>query len=319
MHTKTRNCWQRKCILPEVQKASLGSHQPTTAFEGLLWWDIDLATREMKIDIKLVIYWGLIPLINFLLWFYVSKTRMFSKTGSPCPVSHTEEDSLKALLEQSLLELQAESMAQPCDVGQTISEQEPICNRFVSLDNDAFVVTLENTDKFDEYRQERLASMTLSLVLKTYTERDTIVLHYRGRKEHRHQNPSDECLHLDHHFVDNKEATCMAVVYLENANNTYDVSRVDSDIDLYGLSISNPDPSQIDKYSTKYKFNEHNANKLWPTGFFRKVPKEKGRIRMKEKLGTFLKHYDSMQVSKTLLPSLSIPSSLAANFPPRMS
>ena len=42
-------------------------------------------------------------------------------------------------------------------------------------------------------------------------------------------------------------------------------------MDVYGVKISDPDPSQIDKYSKKYALNVHNEGKMSPAGFFRKV------------------------------------------------
>ena len=47
--------------------------------------------------------------------------------------------------------------------------------------------------------------------------------------------------------------------------------RFDDDVDVYGVKISDPDPSQIDKYSKKYALNVHNEGKMSPAGFFRKV------------------------------------------------
>eukprot|EP00981_Chlorochromonas_danica_P009531 scaffold2721_cov181-Ochromonas_danica.AAC.9 len=162
-----------------------------------------------------------------------------------------------------------------------------------------FDVTFQNTLEFEKYRRDRLASMSLDLVVQTYTSSDTLLFHYLGREGEGGGGGGDDdeekCLHLDHHFLDISMDTCMAIVMVENTNHTYDTIRIDQDIDIYGLSISNPDPSQIDKYSTKFGLNRFNQNKIWPTGFFRKVPKERGRERTKEKLGTFLKHYEKMR------------------------
>jgi hypothetical protein len=47
--------------------------------------------------------------------------------------------------------------------------------------------------------------------------------------------------------------------------------RFDDDVDVYGVKISDPDPSQIDKYSKKYPLNAHNEGKMFPGGYFRKV------------------------------------------------
>lgn len=252
----------------------------------------------MKVDLMIVIYWLLLPLINFVFWFYTSKTNLWAfhcASNPTVPLSDAADATMVAMLEKSLQELQAETLSQPCSVERQ-RPLEPQCNHRVPAEEGEFFVTFENTERFDQYRQERLASMTLNIVLKTYTDADTMVLHYRGRKDQRQGGRGDDsCISLDHHFLDADPSSCMAVVYSSNTNISYDIARVDLDIDIYGLSISNPDPSQIDKYSTKFALNVHNQNKLWPTGFFRKVPKERGRIRTKEKLGTFLIYFDRME------------------------
>eukprot|EP01034_Spumella_vulgaris_P027690 gene27690-34452_t len=65
------------------------------------------------------------------------------------------------------------------------------------------------------------------------------------------------------------------------------------------MSISQPDPSQIDKYSQKFALNLHNEGKMRPTGFFRKVPKDRGRERLKQKLGPFLNFFEEIQAQLT--------------------
>jgi hypothetical protein len=242
----------------------------------------------MKVHLSLLVYWGIIPFINFIFWFYLSKTQFLSNTQcatlSDQPVHAQVEQSLEAMLEQSRLELEAETQARPCELVDVDSSTNTAteCNHRVPIDHNEYFVTLEETYAFETYRTEQLASMAMDLVLKTYTDDDTLVLHYRGNKV---SNDNDECQSIDHHMLPSFEQVCMAVVYSDSTDVTLDIARIDQDIDIYGLSISNPDPSQIDKYSTRYALNAHNNNKFWPTGFFRKVPKERGRERTKEKLG----------------------------------
>lgn len=63
---------------------------------------------------------------------------------------------------------------------------------------------------------------------------------------------------------------------------------------MYGLKISDPDPSQIDKYSKKYALNVHNEGKRSVAGYFRKVPKDKGRERVRDKLMPFLENFEDI-------------------------
>eukprot|EP01031_Cornospumella_fuschlensis_P023523 gene23523-28529_t len=251
------------------------------------------------------IYWVILPFLNFLLWFYLGKTRLLDH-NAPCsspPTNNSPEtDSLKQILEASLLELQAETRAQPCaavEASQSINVQTCSPPTPTDIENRMHVQLVE-TNEFDKYRTGRLASMTLDIVLQTYTSQDTIVVTYgdslpKVPSDMLPADPSHPCRHLDHHFLDISQDTCFAVYLTPNSNITYDIQRFDSDIDIYGLSISNPDPSQIDKYSAKYAPNVHNKGHQYPTGFFRKVPKERGRERTKEKLGTFLKYFADIE------------------------
>ena len=59
-----------------------------------------------------------------------------------------------------------------------------------------------------------------------------------------------------------QQENCLAVVYSQDTKMTHNLNRIDQDIDIYGLSISNPDPSQIDKYSVKFALNKHNEGKF---------------------------------------------------------
>jgi hypothetical protein len=256
----------------------------------------------MKIDIALFLYWVIVPFLNFLFWFHLSRGHFSSQARCKKQVTALEQaETLKVMLEQSLIELQAETSSRPCE--EALFNELPQCHHYMGTSRDDFFMTLEDTIPFEKYRRERLASMTLDLVIQTYTNQDTVVLHYRGALSQRNDESTDNCQSLDHHFLDYSDNVCMAIMISSNTDNTLDVARIDQDIDIYGLSVSNPDPSQIDKYSSKFILNSYNKNKFWPTGFFRKVPKERGRIRTKEKLGTFLLHFNAMQ--NQLLAKLS--------------
>jgi hypothetical protein len=153
-------------------------------------------------------------------------------------------------------------------------------------------VTYENTMDFEKWRRDRLASMTVEIILKTYSDDDTAILHYDYATGP--NDPPSECQSFEHHMIGKQQENCFAVVYSQETDIPYNIARFDQDIDIYGLSISNPDPSQIDKYSAKFSLNKHNHNRFFPSGFFRKVPKDRGRERTKDKLGKFLTYFDEI-------------------------
>ncbi len=135
--------------------------------------------------------------------------------------------------------------------------------------------------------------MTVDIMLKTYIEElDTMYVYTK-------ENKDTECVAINHHYVFSNDKSCFAVIYIGNTNASYNIGRVDQDVDIYGMKISDPDPSQIDKYSQKFALNLHNEGKMRPTGFFRKVPKDRGRDRLKQKLGPFLNFFDEIQAQLT--------------------
>jgi hypothetical protein len=223
----------------------------------------------MKITLFDVAIWLLLPALNFLAWYHVGKTT-FSKQ---C------EDTLDKLLAESMQELQKE---EECEAKQSRS-----CIPSVSqATSGAPVIEFFETFEFEKWRAERLAPMDMNMVLNTYISDAYTGVIKLGEKP---------CQSINEHLIANEWSSCFAVAYIGNTNKTYNIARVDSNIDHYGVSISRPDPSQIDKYSERYALNKHNEGLLFPTGFFRKVPKENGRARTKDKLGTFLTHFDAIQ------------------------
>lgn len=224
----------------------------------------------MKIRVKDVLYWLIVPLFNFFLFYHVGKSTVSSKC----------EDSMDKLLAESMQELQKEQI---CEV-----QQAQKCTPSVrAAKNGEPNLEFYETFEFEKWRSERLAPMDMDIMLNTYIkDSDTVVLKLG-------QQP---CISYDEQLFENNENGCFAVAYIGNTNRSYNIARVDSNIDHYGVSISRPDPSQIDKYSERYGLNKHNEGLLFPTGFFRKVPKENGRLRTKDKLGTFIKFFDEIQI-----------------------
>lgn len=218
----------------------------------------------------------------------------------------TSTQSLEELLDLSMKQLAEEaaasptsSLSKPCvhkpenqnsEAEKTAADDDSsnsnACHSQVSPHaSSKYHVEFQDTMEFESFRAAKLASMTQDILLKTYAGTDTAILH---------RNKDSECQTLDVHMADRHPDVCFAIMFSSTVNIAYNLARVDQDIDIYGLSISNPDPSQVDKYSTKFTLNEHNENKVWPQGFFRKVPKERGRERTKDKLGAFLKNFEEI-------------------------
>lgn len=261
----------------------------------------------MKIPIQEIVLWILLPTMNFIIWFYLSHTGTLSIHSCPDQTEQqlrrTSPQSLEQLLDMSLKQLAEESgggsastQKDPCPVAGSKEEEKEetdddsvsngSCNLRVPVGAASeYGIEFQDTMEFEKFRAEKLASMTQDILLKTYAGTDTAILH---RKK------DTECQTIDLHMADRQPDTCLAVVFSPTLTTTNNLARIDQDIDIYGLSISNPDPSQVDKYSTKFTLNKHNEGKLWPQGFFRKVPKERGRERTKDKLGTFLKNFDEI-------------------------
>lgn len=222
----------------------------------------------MKIRVQDVLYWMVIPAFNFFLFYHIGKSTLSNKC----------EDAMDKLLVESMQELQKE---EECVV-QQVQQCTPSVKSAASGEPN---LEFHETFEFEKWRSERLAPMDMDIMLNTYIKDSSTVVVKLG---------AQGCKSIDEQLVENNPEGCFAVAYIGNTNKTYNIARVDSNIDHYGVSISRPDPSQIDKYSERYGLNKHNEGLLFPTGFFRKVPKENGRIRTKDKLGTFLKFFDEI-------------------------
>lgn len=233
----------------------------------------------MRIPLQEIVVWIVLPFLNFLLWFYFSHTRSLNEYHCAKVSLQANSKSLEQLLDQSIKQLAQEAAAVPCHERE---DTMPQCSLRVSHAKRKFGIKFEDTMKFEQFRAEKLASMTVDILLKTYLGTDTAVLYQDSRVP---------CQTIEHHMSDRDPDVCFAVAYSSSTNHSYNIARVDQDIDIYGLSISNPDPSQVDKYSKKFALNVHNKNRFWPTGFFRKVPKERGRERTFDKLGMFLRYF----------------------------
>ena len=219
-----------------------------------------------------VIIWYIIPLINFFVWLYIAQN------GNP---NHCEESTI---ISNGLLSLPAriEEVLCPKLHEFDLNAKHSSCN--INIDK-TYQPTLErySTLEFDKYRAERLAPMQYTL------DSDTYILK---------RSPSDNCVNIEHQYTPDDDGNCFAIIYTDSLpKNGYNIVRFDSRISEEGLDISWVDPGYKRNPDNKYYFfpNEHNANILRPAGFFRKVPKGKGRNRLREKLTSFLTNLDILQ------------------------
>lgn len=220
--------------------------------------------------------WILLPVANFFVWYFYGVAQRADQVASICG------DKMKELLDESLHALRAASDSE-CE--KITSEQ---CSHKVNPIHKEAQVKLVNSVEFDKYRSSYMAENDVVGIPTLYSPTlDTLVF----------QPDKTPCQSFKHEFLPGHGYTCMAVVYIKDTNAAYNIIRFNDDIDFNGIKISNPDPSQIDKYSAKeqgIEVNDQNAGKLWPAGYFRKVPKDRGRDRTKEKLGPFLDKFVSI-------------------------
>lgn len=227
----------------------------------------------MKLNIITLFAYVLLPIANFFVWYFYGISQQNILAVSEC------EDKMKDLLDESLHALRAAEEAE-CE-----SEYSKECSHKVHHIHRTAKITTINSAKFDEYRSKYMASNEVTGQPQLFPNHlDTLIL----------QPDHTECKSYEHEFLARHDYTCMAVVYIKDTNASYNIVRFDGDIDINGIKISNPDPAQIDKYSAqvqKITLNEHNKGKMHPGGYFRRVPKDRGRERTKEKMWPFLKNF----------------------------
>jgi hypothetical protein len=272
----------------------------------------------MKVPIQEIIYWVLLPLLNFLFWYYFGHMKILSTSCSSLfpnrmnlqqpSASDNSPKSLEKLLQESIEELKKDCEKQrqykrlEKKGSSSHSSSSGTCQvPTMSQAKHKVSVKTEPTMEFEKYRGEKLASMTVDILLKTYSDSYTTIL-LLDNEEKKPFSSAESCQSFDHHMIAHYTTTCLAVIPIKGLEQTMNLVRIDQDIDIYGLSVSNPDPSQIDKYSEPFPLNEYNTGKLYPSGFFRKVPKERGRERTKEKMFPFLKHYT--EITKQFLEKI---------------
>ena len=147
--------------------------------------------------------------------------------------------------------------------------------------------------EFDEYRAERMGSMNYPY------DAETVII-----KEHKEV----VCNSFNHQWTSKEFDSCFAVVRISGVEAAAPIARFDANIDENNIDLTMvPDlKDKLVKVKPKFVGNIHNKGKFRPVGFFRKVPKERGFKRVKEKLQPFIQHFDGkdgidIQLRKKLL------------------
>jgi hypothetical protein len=223
--------------------------------------------------------WGLIPFLNFYYWFRVAQ---FHSKKVAC------EQGVDAIL-QPIHELLDEDCDHTEAQYHSKHVDEKTCSPSVSHEFDDPIIKLVPTAEFDKYRAERLAPINFpGGVLRFYhpTESQTLVAKRKDEK----------CQSMYTQFFHDKPHTCYAVVYAGGVNASYNMLRFDSDIDESGLSKESPNQAAVreraENPALQFFPNIHNKEIPRATGYFRAVPRDRGRDRMYEKLNPFVRKFD---------------------------
>ena len=244
--------------------------------------------------------WVILPMANFFVWFSVARSNAYlesctsssrmmfmrdiaaAASGSdstahlnllpapplPCP------DPVAAVIGNAV-----SSPPTPPPPGTAITASSNRIVRHCRLNYPSYPATFLETVpsiEFDEYRAERMGSMNYPY------DAETVII-----KEHK----DIVCNSFNHQWTSKEFDSCFAVVRISGAEAATPIARFDVSIDENNIDLSvTPDP----QYKPKPKFvgNMHNRGKVRPVGFFRKVPKERGFKRVKEKLQPFIKNFD---------------------------
>jgi hypothetical protein len=210
-----------------------------------------------------IILWVILPVINFGIWFHIAQQQSMQEACDNGPLLNV---------------IEAPTPEEVCPEG-TI--QNPKCELHLDPRYEKPFLELVNTQQFDSYRSKTLASMEWA------DNADTLILK---------MNKDEECNHYLHQisaaFWERQQ--CFAVARVSGLAKEYNVLRFELDIDEAGLSKTSEEHKVARKKNVNYQLNlnVHNHGHERPTGYFRKVPKVKGRDRVREKLTSFLKHFD---------------------------
>jgi hypothetical protein len=210
-----------------------------------------------------VVLWVILPFLHFGIWFHIAQQQSIREACENGPL---------------LSHIDIPSPEDSCPEG---TVQNPHCDIPLDPRYAKPYIEMVDTVKFDSYRSKTLASMEWVEGVHT-----TILK----------MNEKEDCNHYLHEITAAfwERQQCFAVARVQGLTKEYNVLRFEQDIDEAGLSKTSEDHKIARKKNKNYVVmnNMHNQGHERPTGYFRKVPKEKGRDRVREKMSSFLRHFD---------------------------
>jgi len=222
-----------------------------------------------------VVIWIVIPLLHYLLWIYIAKQ---SLEQEKCLIIPNDIENAMII----------DNINYEC-TNKQINE----CSRYID-ENHEITMRLIDTDHLETYRSE-MASMNYpgyTTILQTNYLSD--------------EKQLDSCEEIRHVYTTKEARTCFAIYYtnLDNISSInsfqsykYSIMRYDPDINEEGRDTKDPAAVAYKAPGDTYHFkgNKHNnKEQRRPIGFFRKVPKTKGRNRLHEKLQPFLELFEEI-------------------------
>lgn len=203
------------------------------------------------------VVWLLIPIVNFYVFYRFGQQKSVDQFCDK-PVVVVQQN----VLQPPVSSCKKVPLISPfCDVNKNLSSRRP------SLE-------MVNTAQFDKYRSAKLAPMI-------FPAQTSLLNPFTGY----------QCNHYDNVWTSREFGSCVAVVFVNNTRIPFSSLRFDQDVNEVGVSKSNP-PRKSEGPIPIFEGNVYNKNKLRPVGTFRKVPKDRGRDRFKEKMMPFLNFFN---------------------------
>lgn len=175
------------------------------------------------------------------------------------------------------------------EVGQTCvsgPDAANTCRGYAPLNTAPISISFEDAKEFDKYRSKHMATFETPLDILLPPDLQVSIMN---------TYPGTQCTsHRQVFMAMNSQTNCFAVASVGHTNDTMNILRFDSDVDFYGISKKQATQKQYDKFLPVYTQNNHSLNTLPTAGYFRKIPLEKGFVRLKEKLGGLLDMFSDL-------------------------
>jgi hypothetical protein len=229
------------------------------------------------------IFFGVVlPISNFYLWFRIAQ-------------HHNQETACEKGIDSFLANMEGLSDLDLCEdddkeikLNRRSHVDERTCSPYILEEYETPDIELVPTSEFDQYRAGRLAPINFpGGVLRFYHPTDSRTVIVRQK---------EECRSIYTQFFHDKPHTCYAVVRISNVNASFNMLRFDADFGETGLSKIKPDKYVLEERaldpSSQFVPNIHNKELPRATGYFRAVPRDRGRFRMYDKLGPYVRRFN---------------------------